>query len=133
MPTSPGYFAASVVDVLAVVTVIENGARALVEAPSLTLITIFGSLPASLAEGVPLKRPVAAAKAAHVGAFCIENVRVAPAASVVVGVKMYAVPTVTVVCGVPEIDSAAAAVTVIENGARALLEAPSLTLIMMFE
>ena len=56
-----------------------------------------------LAEGgVPLSCPVAMLKFAQDGLFVIENDRVLPDGSVVVGVNEYAVPAVTLVGGVPD-------------------------------
>ena len=62
----------------------------------------------------------------------IENVRVLPDGSVVVGVKEYAVPTVTLVLGEPEIvGPEAPAATVIANEGNEALATPSVTLITM--
>jgi hypothetical protein len=106
---------------------------------SLVLITIPEYVPTSVAAGVPLNCPVALLKPAQPGFPVMENVRLFPAGSLVVGVKEYAVPTVTLVPGVPEIvggagDGAAPpASTCTENGGKVAVFRPSLTAITMFE
>src|SRR5690349_4094973 len=85
------------------------------------------------ADGVPVSRPVAALNVAQLGRLTIENVSVPPSGSLAVGAHEYAVPTVAVVVGAPEIVGGrfAAAVTVIANGGSETLAVPSLTLIAM--
>ena len=84
-------------------TVIVKLGNAADAAPSLTLIAMPGSVPTSAAAGVPLSCPVAALKLAHEGKLVMENVRGLPEGSLTVGVKEYAIPTVTLAPGVPEI------------------------------
>lgn len=67
------------------VTAIANGARAAVEGPSVTLITIWEKVPALV--GVPDNRPVLVLKDAHAGWPEIENVNVRPDGPVALGVK----------------------------------------------
>jgi hypothetical protein len=71
--------------------------------PSLTLITMFGNVPTFAAVGVPVSRPVDVLKLIHDGRFEIEKPSVLPSGSDAVGRKLYAVPTVAVAGGVPEI------------------------------
>lgn len=105
--------------------------------PSLTLITIPEVLPTSAAVGVPLSCPVAVLKLAQGGWLVIENVKVLPDGSVVVGVKEYAVPTVMLVSGEPEIvgpgivGPETPAATVIANARSEALATPSVALITM--
>ena len=101
--------------------------------PSVTEITMPGKLPTLPDPGVPESLPVLVLKVAQLGLFWMEKVSVPPLGSVVVGVKLYAVPAVAVVAGVPLIVGAAAAVTVIEKAASEALEEPSLTEITMPE
>ena len=61
--------------------------------------------------------PVAALKEAQAGRFCTEKVK-PPFEPLVVGVNTYAVPAVTCVAGLPEIESGAT--TRIENAGRLL-------------
>jgi hypothetical protein len=67
------------------VTVIENAARLLVDAPSLTRIMMFANVPSSATVGVPLSRPVAASKLVHDGGFVIEKLKGSPSGSLAVG------------------------------------------------
>jgi hypothetical protein len=100
-------------------------------------MTIPEYVPRSVAAGVPLNCPVALLKPAQPGFPVMENVRLFPAGSLAVGVKEYAVPTVTLVPGVPEIvggDGAALpASTCTENAGKVAVFSPSLTAITMFE
>jgi len=64
-----------------------NAGSAALDAPSLTLTTMFEYAPTLAAAGVPLNWPVAVLKLAHDGLLPIENVSVLPLGSVVVGVK----------------------------------------------
>ena len=72
---------------------------------------------------------------AHAGRFAIANVSVLPSASAAVGRKANALPTFTLVGGVPLIVGAlfSAFATVMANGASAVVALPSLTLMTMFE
>ena len=97
--------------------------------PSLTLITIPEVLPTSAAVGVPLSCPVAVLKLAQGGWLVIENVKVLPDGSVVVGVKEYAVPTGALVFGEPEmVGPETPAATVTAKAGSEALATPSLTL-----
>jgi hypothetical protein len=66
-------------------TVIAKAGREALATPSVTLITMPGSIPTSPAAGVPLSCPVAMLKLAHEGRLVIENVRPLPAGSLAVG------------------------------------------------
>jgi hypothetical protein len=113
-------------------TTIENGASAVVSWPSLTLILISAKVPTLPAAGVPWSRPVVEVKVAHVGLLTMVNVSVPPLASLAVGVKVYCVPTVAVVGGVPEIVGGVFEdATVMENAGNAAEAVPSLTLMTM--
>jgi len=113
-------------------TVIANAGNDADALPSLTLITIPEVVPTSAAVGVPLSCPVAVLKLVQGGWLVIENVRVLPDGTVVVGVKEYAMPTVTLVFGEPEIvGPETPAATVIANAGNAALATPSVTLIMI--
>src|SRR5262245_46415140 len=82
------------------------------------------------APGVPCRVPFAALNVAQVGLFAIANVSVLPSASAAVGRKLYAVPCLAVVGGVPEIVGArllVGAVTLIANVGSAADVVPSLT------
>src|SRR5689334_11757379 len=91
---------------------------------------MFEVVPTFAAAGVPDSFPVVVLKVAHAGLFVIDQVSVSLFGSVAVGWNEYAVPTCTLVEGVPEIVGApfGGAVTWIENGARAVVVFPSLTL-----
>jgi hypothetical protein len=113
-------------------TVIANADNEADVLPSLTLIRMPEVVPASAAVGVPLNCPVAVLKLAQEGWLVTEKVRGLPDGSVVVGVNEYAVPTVTLVFGEPEIvgpETPAAAV--IANAGSEALATPSVTLITM--
>ncbi len=58
------------------------------------------------AVGVPDSKPVAALNVAHEGRFTTLNVSELPSASLATGWNAYAVPTVPVVAGLPEITGA---------------------------
>ena len=90
-------------------TVIVNAGSAAVRVPSDTLMTMPPDTPVTV--GVPLSWPVVALNVAHDGLLVIENVSV-PEPPVAVGWKLYALPTVAVVAGVPEIVSDTVALTV---------------------
>jgi hypothetical protein len=81
---------------------------------------------------VPLSCPVAVLKLAQAGLFAMENVKLFPEGSVVIGVNEYAVATVTLVSGEPEIvGPETPAATVIANAGREALATPSVTLTTM--
>jgi hypothetical protein len=115
----------------AALTVIANAGREAVATPSVTLITMAGSVPTSVAAGVPLSCPVAMLKFAHDGLPVIENVMPLPAGSLAVGVNEYAAPTAAFVPCVPEI-CGPATTTIVKPG-RDALATPSLTLITIPE
>jgi len=101
--TEPGVAVSDTVGVgVAAVTCMENAGRLAEAVPSLTLMMIPEYVPVLAAGGVPLSCPVAMLKFAQDGLFVIENDRVLPDGSVVVGVNEYAVPAVTLVGGVPD-------------------------------
>ena len=113
-------------------TVTANADSAADALPSLTLITTPEVVPTSPAPGVPLSCPLPVLKLAQEGLLMIEKVRVLPDGSVVVGVKEYAVPTVTLVFGEPEIvGPETPAATVIANAGSEALATPSVTPITM--
>ena len=97
-------------------------------------------MPALLADGVPLSRPVVLLKLVHGGRFEIENVSGLPSASLADGVNEKDWSCRTVVTGVPLIDggefgcgalgggAGGAAVTVIANAGNDRVASPSLTL-----
>jgi hypothetical protein len=120
-------------------TVMAKAGNAADAPPSPALITIPAYVPTSVAAGMPLSCPVGMLKFAQAGLFVIENVRLLPAGPLAVGVKEYAVPTVTLVPGVPEIvggDGAGApfpASTCTENAGKVAFFRPSLAAITMFE
>jgi len=88
----------------AAVTVMVNAAREVVVLPSLTRITMPELTPAAV--GVPDNLPVLVLKLAQPGLFEMVNPNESRSASLAVGWKLYAVPTATVVTGVPEITGA---------------------------
>ena len=91
-------------------------------------------MPTSAAVGLPLSCPVAALKLAQAGLFAMENVRLLADGSVVVGVKEYDVPTVTLVPGEPEIvGPEVPPATVIAKAASEAFATPSVTLITIPE
>ena len=69
-------------------TVIENGGSAAADDPSLTLITMPGSVPTFAAPGVPDSWPVELLNFAHEGLAAIEKVSFAPLASLALGRNM---------------------------------------------
>jgi hypothetical protein len=113
-------------------TVIANADNEADALPSLTLITTPEVVPTSAAAGVPLSCPLAVLKLAQEGWFVMEKVRALPDGSVVVGVKVYAVPTVTLVFGEPEIvGPETPAATVMANAGNEALATPSVALMTM--
>ena len=66
---------------------ILNAGSAMLEGPSLTLISMFAYVPTSVVAGVPLSSPVLLLKVAHEGWLMIEKVSVMPPGFVVVGVN----------------------------------------------
>jgi hypothetical protein len=113
-------------------TIIENAGSDVLVMPSLTLMTILPCVAAAV--GVPLNRPVAVLNVAHAGEFAIANVSELPSASEAVGWNAYAVPTVAVVVGAPEMVGGELGFgeTVIENTGSDVLVMPSLTLMTIF-
>ena len=70
-------------------TVSEKAGRvAFPPLPSLTLMTMFAVVPASLAAGVPERRPVAVSKLAHAGRFAMPKASASLSGSDAVGVKL---------------------------------------------
>jgi hypothetical protein len=104
-----------------------NAGKAAVAVPSLTEIEMFANVP--VAVGVPDSLPVCASKAAHAGRFVTLNVNGLPSGSLAVGVKVYALPTITDVGGVPVIVGGrfvgVVSVTVTSNGGSSVCVAPS--------
>jgi hypothetical protein len=80
-------------------TTSENAGSDALAFPSLTLIVMPLCVP--VADGVPDSLPVEVLNVAHVGLFAMLNVNGSLLASLAVGVKLYAVPTLAVVAGVP--------------------------------
>ena len=83
---------------------------------------------------MPEISPVAVLNAVQLGAFLTLKVSVLWLGSVVVGVNAYAAPTLTAVCGLPEIvggELATGLVTVMLKGDIEADDAPSDTVIMM--
>jgi len=110
-------------------TVIANADNAADALPSLTLITMPEVVPTSAAVGVPLSCPLVVLKLAHEGWWLMEKVRELPDGSVVVGTKEYAVPTVTLVFGEPEmVGPETPPTTVIAKAGNEALATPSVTL-----
>jgi len=112
-------------------TVIAKAGKEALATPSLTLITIPAFVATSVAAGVPVSCPLAMLKLAHEGLLLIEKVRPLPAGSLAVGANEYAIPTVALVPGVPEIEGPAT--TVIVNAGSDARVTPSLTLMTMPE
>jgi hypothetical protein len=71
----------------AALTTIEKAGSDTLVAPSVTLITMFASVPASAFEGVPASAPVAVLKLAHEGMFVIEKTSAPPFPLAPVGVN----------------------------------------------
>src|SRR6516162_8886793 len=113
-------------------TVIENAGSEAVCVPSLTLITMPGSVPTFPAVGVPDSWPVALLNLAHTGLAAIEKVSFAPLESLALGRNMYAVATMARVPGAPEMlggGGVAAGLTVIVKAGSDADCPPSPTLI----
>ena len=66
-------------------TLTENGARAVLAWPSLTLIVMLPYVPIDAVVGVPEIRPVALLNVAHDGTFCAANVTASPFGSLAEG------------------------------------------------
>ena len=81
-------------------TTILNRGKATDVVPSLTLILMLENVPAAV--GVPASMPVLVLKVAHAGLPVIVNLKALPSASLADGWKAYAVATVAVVDGTPE-------------------------------
>jgi hypothetical protein len=86
---------------VAALTAIANAASDAEDVPSLTEMVMPEKEPTLLEAGVPVSAPVVVLKLAQAGLLVIEKVSVLPLGSVVLGVKLYAVPAVTDVAGVP--------------------------------
>jgi hypothetical protein len=121
---------------VAAFTVIANAGSAVLAWPSLTRMRMLENVPALPVPGVPFRRPLVDEKVAQVGLFCTLKVKVSPSGSLAVGVKLYALPVVTDVAGVPEMVGGrllgVASATLMVKAASAALACPSLTLMMMF-
>jgi hypothetical protein len=122
-------------------TVMVNGGKEAVAFPSLTVMTMLVYVPTFAVAGVPVRAPEAVVNAAQLGIFWMLKVSASPSASDAEGVKLYAVPAVAEVPGVPDIvggwldgggDDPADAATVIVNALSDAVALPSLTLITMF-
>lgn len=122
---------------LAAPTVMENAGSDAVAEPSLTEITTLEYVPTWDALGAPESRPVDVLKLAHAGRFWIEKPRLLPSGSDAVGRKLYVLPTVTDVTGVPEITGARLLVgdadAEILNAGKDARAAPSVTVIRMLD
>src|SRR4029077_15090728 len=66
-----------------------------------TVIVMRAVVPTLAEFGIPDRRPAVALNAAQLGGIWIAHVRVLPSGSLPTGVKLYAVPAVTEVDGVP--------------------------------
>ena len=112
---------------------IEKGASEALAALSDTeIVSPLKVVPARLLLGVPVMRPVAVLKTAHVGLLAIENVSAFPSASVALGWNAYGWPAVTDVGGVPLMAGGLLpAATAIEKGASEARAVPSDTEIVM--
>jgi hypothetical protein len=108
-------------------TVMLNAGSIVDDTPSVTMIMINEYVP--VAVGVPLSRPVLVLNVAHAGLLRMENVSVLPSGSLAVGWNEYAVPTVAVVTGVPEMvgDLFGFGCTTIENTGKETRVVPSVT------
>jgi hypothetical protein len=80
-----------------------NAGKLAVAAPSVTLIRMLECIPTFAIVGVPERAPVEASNEAHDGWFVIEKVSGSPFSSFAIGAKLYCVPGLTAVPGVPEI------------------------------
>jgi hypothetical protein len=111
----------------AALTVIVKDASEALAVPSLTVITMPEKAPVFVAPGVPESLPFVVLNVAQLGFPAIENVSVPPRGLDAVGVNEYAVPTVAVVAGMPEMVGGVAAVTVMLKVGSEAVEVPSLT------
>ena len=82
----------------------ENGGSDADAAPSETTIWIWSKYPDE--DAMPLSVPVEALKVAQEGLLAMLKVRASPSASEALGVKLYAVPTVRLRAGIPEMAGA---------------------------
>jgi len=118
-------------------TVIVNALSAVDVLPSLTLIWMLLNVPVE--DGVPESLPVDVLKLAHDGLFVMLKVSASPFASLAVGVKLYATPTLPVVDGEPLIFGAVfvppddVPVTVMLNVGSDAIVTPSDAVMMMLE
>jgi hypothetical protein len=108
-------------------TVMLNAGSIVEDTPSVTMIMMDENVPVAL--GVPDSRPVLVLNVAHAGLLRMENVSVLPSGSLAVGWNEYAVPTVAVVIGVPEMvgDLFGFGCTTIENVGSETRVVPSVT------
>ena len=79
---------AGAVSSLTLVTSIAKAAKAILAAPSVTLITMSVVVPTSLLSGVPVRAPVLVLKVAQSGLLVILKVSVSPSTSAAAGVKL---------------------------------------------
>jgi hypothetical protein len=128
-----GGFQLSVADVVPTsVTAMANAGSAALVVPSLTLMTIFESVPTLAAAGVPESSPVVALKLAHVGLSVMEKLAFFPASTVAFGSNAYAWPATTDFAGDPAmVGFVYGADTSMENAASAAFAVPVLTLMVM--
>src|SRR5690606_32769197 len=96
-------------------TVIENGGRFAVLAPSVTEMPMPEYNRALPTGGVPASRPVVVSKLAQAGLLTTAKVRAWRSASLAVGWNEYACCSSTLVAGVPEMIGAAPADTRMPN------------------
>jgi hypothetical protein len=104
-----------------------------VAVPSDTLIPMLLNEPTSATAGVPVRRPVEVLNVAQLGLFEMLNVSVSPSASVALGWKLYAVPAITEVAGVPLMVGARLVVALIwiVNDGNEAVAIPSLAVIVI--
>src|SRR5687767_6917653 len=105
--------------------------------PSVTEMMMLDVLPTLDEVGVPESRPVEVLNVAQLGRFWIENCSELPSGSLATGVKLYALPAVTLVAGVPVMVGArfvggvVGALTVMLKAGSEVVAMPSFTEITM--